>query len=156
MQVNRTTEAIRFDTGISMAEYAEGAVGHSRTQNEQSLLPGATTVSEALASIFPDGHGVSGEIMSALVAGNPAMLRTASGFNQSAREQLQKKQEQLMAPIITAVRNAISEVGNEGKYTFILDQQVTSFRASNAPDVTAQVRKKLNIPANAKPVNVPQ
>ncbi|MBO6005247.1 MAG: OmpH family outer membrane protein, partial [Paludibacteraceae bacterium] len=41
-------------------------------------------------------------------------------FQQSAREQLQKKQEQLMAPIITAVRNAISEVGNEGKYTFIL------------------------------------
>ena len=85
MQVNRTTEAIRFDTGISMAEYAEGGVGHSaRTQNEQSLLPGATTVSEALASIFPDGHGVSGEIMNALVAGNPALLRTAAGFGQSA------------------------------------------------------------------------
>ncbi|MBP5742530.1 MAG: OmpH family outer membrane protein [Paludibacteraceae bacterium] len=77
-------------------------------------------------------------------------------FQQSAREQLQKKQEQLMAPIITAVRNAISDVGNEGKYTFILDQQVMSFRATGAPDVTAQVRKKLNIPANAKPVNVPQ
>ena len=90
MPVNRTTEAIRFDTGISMAEYAEGGVGHSaRTQNEQSLLPGATTVSEALASIFPDGHGVSGEIMNALVAGNPALLRTAAGFGQSARETLE-------------------------------------------------------------------
>ncbi|MBP5299914.1 MAG: hypothetical protein J6Y80_00785 [Victivallales bacterium] len=87
MQVNRTTEAIRFDTGISMAEYAEGAVGHSaRTQHEQSLLPGATTVSEALASIFPDGHGVFGEIMNSLVAGNPALLRTSAGFSQTARE----------------------------------------------------------------------
>ena len=106
MQVNRTTEAIRFDTGISMAEYAEGAVGHSRTQNEQSLLPGATTVSEALASIFPDGHGVSGEIMSALVAGNPAMLRTASGFNQSARETL----EALRRRATPAAQKAAAEI----------------------------------------------
>jgi len=89
MNVNRTTEAIRFDTGISMAEYAEGAVGHAaRTQHEQSLLPGATMVSEALAGVFPDGQGVSGEIMSALVAGNPALLRTATGFSQAARETL--------------------------------------------------------------------
>ena len=89
MQVNRTTEAIRFDTGISMAEYAEGTVGHAaRTQHEQSLLPGATTVSEALEGVFPDGHGVSGEIMNALVAGNPAILRTAAGFGALARETL--------------------------------------------------------------------
>ena len=89
MNVSRTTEAIRFDTGISMAEYAEGAVGHSaRTQHEQPLLPGATTVSEALDSIFPEGNGVSGEIMNALVAGNSALLRTATGFGQIARETL--------------------------------------------------------------------
>jgi hypothetical protein len=89
MQVSRTTESIRFDTGISMAQYAEGGVGHSaRTQNEQSLLPGATTVSEALNSIFPDDHGISGEIMNALVAGNPAFLRTAAGFGQLARQTL--------------------------------------------------------------------
>jgi len=89
MQINRTTESIRFDTGISMAEYAEGAVGHTaRTQNEQSLLPGETTVSEALASIFPDEHGVFGEIMNALVAENPAFLRTSAGFGQTARETL--------------------------------------------------------------------
>lgn len=89
MNVNRTTEAIRFDTGISMAEYAEGAVGHSaRTQHEQPLLPGATTVSEALDSVFPEGNGVSGEIMNALVAGNSALLRTATGFGQTARETL--------------------------------------------------------------------
>lgn len=73
-------------------------------------------------------------------------------FQQNAREQLQRKQEQLMTPILSAIRNAINEVGNENGYTFILDQQVTSFRAASAPDVTAQVRKKLNIPANAKPV----
>jgi len=87
MRVNRTTEPIRFDKGISVAEYAEGEVGYSeRLKQEQSLLPGSTTVSEALASIFPEGQGVAGEIMSALVAGNSAYLRTSAGFADIARE----------------------------------------------------------------------
>ena len=74
-------------------------------------------------------------------------------FRQSANEQIQKKQEDLMMTILAAVRNAISEVANEGKYTFVIDQQALSFRSSTAPDITSAVRKKLNIPANAKPVN---
>ena len=87
MSVKHTTETIRFDQGISMAEYAQGEVGHSaRSNQDQTLLPGSTTVSEALAAIFPEGQSVMGEIMSALVAGNSATLRTSSGFNQIARE----------------------------------------------------------------------
>ena len=93
MKIQRTTEAIRFDTGISIAEYAEGAVGHSRERQGQALLPGSTTVSEALANIFPEGQSVTGEIMSALVAGNSAFLRTPSGFNQVARETIQLLRE---------------------------------------------------------------
>ena len=89
MEVNRTTESIRFDRGISVAEYAQGEVGHSaRDSQEQPLLPGSTTVSEALANIFPEGQSVAGEIMSALVAGNSAYLRTPHGFAQVARETL--------------------------------------------------------------------
>ena len=87
MKVNRTTEAIRFDNGISVAEYAEGEVGYSaKTKMEQGLLPGSTTVSDALSDIFPEDHGIAGEIMGALVAGNPAYLRTAAGFTEVARE----------------------------------------------------------------------
>ncbi|MBR6374162.1 MAG: hypothetical protein IKS20_13370 [Victivallales bacterium] len=87
MNVKRTTESIRFDKGISVAEYVQGEVGHSARENqEQALLPGSTTVSEALANIFPEGQSVTGEIMSALVAGNSAFLRTPNGFNQIARE----------------------------------------------------------------------
>ena len=87
MRINRTTEAIRFDKGISVAEYAEGEVGYSeRLKQEKGILPGSTTVSEALANIFPDGQGVTGEIMSALVAGNSAYLRTSVGFSEIAKE----------------------------------------------------------------------
>jgi len=88
MRIERKTESIRFDNGISVAEYAEGDVGF-RTDDlnsPHSLLPGSTTVSEALDSIFPEGQSVTGEIMSALVAGNSASMRTPNGFNQIAKE----------------------------------------------------------------------
>ncbi len=95
MRIRNTTESIRFDTGISVAEYVEGdAAGHAvRKHEEPSLLPGSTTVSEALANVFPDGQGIAGEIMSALVAGNPATLRTSRGFNDTARETIRLLRE---------------------------------------------------------------
>ena len=88
MKTARTTETIRFDTGISVAEFASGDGGAPGGERQKQLLPGSTTVSEALANIFPEGESVVGEIMSALVAGNSAYLRTPSGFGQTARSAL--------------------------------------------------------------------
>lgn len=88
MKTARTTETIRFDTGISVAEYASGDSGAPGGERQKQLLPGSTTVSEALANIFPEGESVVGEIMSALVAGNSAYLRTPAGFGQTARSAL--------------------------------------------------------------------
>lgn len=88
MKTERKTETIRFDRGISMAEYNEQPFGQSKAKHEPSLLPGSTTVSEALMNVFPEGESVNGEIMRALVAGNSAFLRTASGFNETARQVL--------------------------------------------------------------------
>ena len=105
MKVSRTTEPIRFDRGISVAEFVEGEVGHkAREGNEQGLLPGSTTVSEALANIFPEGQSVTGEIMSALVAGNSATLRTASGFSKTARETIRFLREKKTPAAERAVR----------------------------------------------------
>ena len=88
MKAARTTETIRFDTGISVAEFASGDGGAPGGERQKQLLPGSTTVSEALSNIFPEGESVVGEIMSALVAGNSAYLRTPSGFGQTARSAL--------------------------------------------------------------------
>ena len=86
LNVKHTTETIRFDQGISMAEYAQGEVGHSaRNAQEQSLLPGSTTVSQAVDALFPTDASVSAEVMDALVAGNSAVLRTPGGFGLAAR-----------------------------------------------------------------------
>ena len=84
MKTARASEYIRFDTGISVAEFAAGDGGAPGGERQKQLLPGSTTVSEALANIFPEGESVVGEIMSALVAGNSAILRTPAGFRAAA------------------------------------------------------------------------
>ena len=88
MKPERPTETIRFDTGISVAEFASGDGGAPGGERQKQLLPGSTTVSEALSNIFPEGESVIGEIMSALVAGNSAYLRTPAGFGKTARSAL--------------------------------------------------------------------
>jgi hypothetical protein len=65
-------------------------------------------VSEALANIFPEGESVVGEIMSALVAGNSAYLRTPAGFGQTARSALRT----LRAAKGEAAARAVRELEN--------------------------------------------
>ena len=90
MKTRRATETISFDRGISMAEYNEQPFGQSKAKSEPPILPGSTTVSEALMGVFPEGESVNGEIRRALVAGNSAFLRTPGGFNETARQVLRK------------------------------------------------------------------
>jgi len=85
LNVSRTTEPLRFDTGIGSADYAEVMDSPIAGQPQRALLPGSTTVSQALDALFPQDRSVGGEILNALVAGNSAMLRTPSGFNRTAR-----------------------------------------------------------------------
>lgn len=85
LNVSRTTDPLRFDVGIGSAGYAD-VIGSSEVgEPQRSLLPGTTTVSQAIDEIFPPDRGVSGEVMRALVAGNPASLRTPGGFSEAAR-----------------------------------------------------------------------
>ena len=90
MKTRRATETISFDRGISMAEYNEQPFGQAKAKSEPPILPGSTTVSEALMGVFPESESVNGEIMRARVAGNSAFLRTPGGFNEMARHVLRK------------------------------------------------------------------
>ncbi len=104
MRTSRATETIRFDQGISLAEYNEAPFGQSKAKDEPPLLPGSTTVSEALMSVFPEGDSVNGEIMRALVAGNSAYLRTPRGFAETARRTLRLLREKEGPAAAAAVR----------------------------------------------------
>ena len=81
MQIERRIEPdFRFDTGVRDAQYAETPQGQTQGVVQKPLLPGGTTVTEALSGVFPEGQHVEGEIMRALVAGNLIQLRTEHGF----------------------------------------------------------------------------
>ena len=85
MELNRVTSGVRFDTGISTADWNTGTVGQTPGQTQSPLLPGSTTVSEALQEVFPLNASIGGAIMEAMaVAANAPALRTAAGFHAAA------------------------------------------------------------------------
>ena len=85
--IDRVTSGVQFNTGISNAEWTSGQVGQASGQTQHAILPGSTTVSEALAAVFPKDVSISGEIMVALAAmGNSTALRSQNGFGRAARK----------------------------------------------------------------------
>lgn len=85
MTLNRVTEGVSFNTGISMAEYNETPAGQTKGLTQGSILPGSTTVSEALDAVFPRDPTIGGAILASLAAeGNSTLLRTGSGFHAAA------------------------------------------------------------------------
>ena len=86
LNISRTTEPLRFDVGIGSADFAEVMDSPVVGQPQKELLPGTTTVSQALDEIFPTDRSVGAEVMSALVADNSVTLRTPGGFGQAAQD----------------------------------------------------------------------
>lgn len=87
--VKRTTEPLHFNTGIGEAKFAEIIDSPVSGQPQKPLLPGSTTVSQALDALFPTNRSVSDQIMRSLVANNSMELRTATGFGMLARDTLE-------------------------------------------------------------------
>ncbi len=85
MSLERVTQGVNFNTGISMAEYNQAPAGQTPGQTQGSILPGSTTVSEALANVFPKDPTIGGQIVGMLAAAGSAMpLRTSNGFHFAA------------------------------------------------------------------------
>lgn len=71
----------------------------------------------------------------------------AAEFKQNAFETLDKKQNELMAPIIKKINSAIEAVGKENNFTYILDLSSGSilFKGNGSVDATPLVKAKLNL-----------
>ena len=93
MSVSRTTDPLRFDVGIGSAGYADVIASPVAGEPQKALMPGTTTVSQAIDDLFPPDRSVVGEVMRALVAGNSAMLRTPAGFSETARRTVRALRE---------------------------------------------------------------
>ena len=66
-------------------------------------------------------------------------------FVQVAQQDVQKKQQELLQPIQEKLQDAITKVGDENGYTYIIDPAALLYRGANAIDATSFVRAKLGL-----------
>ena len=66
-------------------------------------------------------------------------------FYQTAEQDIQKKQQELLMPIQEKLQKAIKDVGAENGYTYIVDPAALLYTGPNAIDATPLVRKKLGL-----------
>lgn len=66
-------------------------------------------------------------------------------FEQTAMQDLQRLQNELMAPVMEKVKNAIESVGKENGYTLVQELQSVLYYGAPAKDITPQVKAKLGI-----------
>lgn len=105
MNLNRVTQGVNFNTGISMAEYNQAPAGQTPGQTQGTILPGSTTVSEALANVFPKDPTVAGQILGMLAAaGNSMQLRTSNGFHFAAKKTIRALREKRSGAASAAAR----------------------------------------------------
>lgn len=76
-----------------------------------------------------------------------SLYQRVQTFQQTAQQDLQKKESDLMQPIIEKARNAIKEVATENKFTYIFDTSagVLLYWSPDSKDVMSLVKKKLEI-----------
>ena len=67
-------------------------------------------------------------------------------FNQNAQNALQKKEQELLEPILAKARTAIEDVAKEGKFTYIFDSSMGSILyAEESESVMSLVKNKLGL-----------
>lgn len=73
------------------------------------------------------------------------LQKKAQQFLQTAQQDLQRQQAQLMQPIEEKIMTAIKAIGQENGFTFILPEGVAAFQSTDVQDVTPLVKAKLGI-----------
>ena len=66
-------------------------------------------------------------------------------FYQTAEQDIQKKQQELLAPVHEKMVKAIKAVGEKDGYTYIFDSAAMAYINPDAADVTPAVKKELGI-----------
>ncbi len=68
-------------------------------------------------------------------------------FQEQVMQDMQRQQNELMAPILQKIKEAIESVGREGSYTLVqnLDPQNVFYYSAPAEDITPLVKTKLGL-----------
>ena len=75
-----------------------------------------------------------------------ALEERIQAFQQNAQQSLQKKEQELLEPILSKARKAIEDVATEGDFTYIFDKSIGSILyAKESENVLSLVKKKLGL-----------
>ena len=148
---------------------AQDKLGHLNTQEIISVMPDVQVIQKTLGDLqtqwenellkmreeyyakikeYQDKQATMPEsIKEARQSEIVEMEQRITTFSQTASADLQKKQQELFEPVIEKVRKAINEVGAENNYTYIFDLSMQSiiYNSPKSNDITALVKKKLNL-----------
>ena len=181
-QLNKKEKMIRKIALFMIALLPLGAmaqtlkIGHVNSQEIISLMPEVETMNtkmkeaqdawenellkmreEYYAKIktFQDSQATLAEsIKQARQSELADMEQRIGNLNQAATDDLQKKNQELAAPILEKVRKAMSDVAAENNFTYVFDTttQTIVYMSPSSNDITPLVKKKLNLkdkPASA-------
>ncbi|MDE6309519.1 MAG: OmpH family outer membrane protein [Muribaculaceae bacterium] len=73
------------------------------------------------------------------------LQQKAQLFSNQAQQEMQRKYEQLMAPVQEKLTNAIKAVGAENGFTLILPEGVAAYQSTDVIDATPLVKARLGI-----------
>lgn len=76
-------------------------------------------------------------------------------YQEQAQNEIQKKQSELMQPIVTKAKKAIEDIGKENGFTIIYETSAIQFMSPEVQDVLPLVKTKLGIKATAVPATAP-
>ena len=146
---------------------AQDKLGHINSQEILQLLPERAQAEQAIADFQAQLENRMQSLMAeyqtkvqafqALPAETPEttandmreeileMEQRIQKYQVSADQELTLKQQELVAPMLEKVQNAINEVGKENGFTYIYDSSTGVLVYINGEDITPLVKTKLGI-----------
>ena len=162
--------AIVVLVAVAATTHAQKAskIGHIDLGKDLELMPGQDTVKVVMEKYVQTLQGELQTMQSELelkgadyqknLATMSSIIKTTKekeitdlqgrieAFQQSAQQDLQAKQTELITPFITKAKQAIKDVAKEGGFAYILNaNEEILLYSDGGEDVTAQVKKKLGI-----------
>jgi outer membrane protein len=80
-------------------------------------------------------------------------------FNQDAQQEYEQMRQLLFAPVYKKANEAITAIGKENGFTYIFDLSsgfIPYFNPEQSVDIMPMAKSKLGIPADKKPMKLPQ
>jgi outer membrane protein len=136
-----------FFLGSSTVTFAQQKIGHIDTQEVLKLMPERDSASKVfdkfnneitrnyeemtvnyrnMVDVFTKQRdSLSSFIQQAKEAELVDMQGKIQNFREVAQQELDKKQQDLMAPIVEKMKKAIKEVAESNKFTYVIDTQMS-------------------------------